>query len=743
MTANPMPPMIPMSGPTGSMPPQGNSRFKAIDPLRVIRAHVWLLVLSLIVGGVLGTGIWGLLHMFMPGWTSMVQVKVDETIKEVGDVNPDSTNNKAAVELRVMNEVASLRSEEVLRATLERPDVRSTEWFKGYQNDIQDAYKDLSDDVIRVTPVAGTSLITVSATTRNKMDPRKIVDGLISAYMLRQNERANIQSDDTYQVYLQTEKKLERDIDLLSEKIKQYTADHQITSTEMRFNESLQAIGFYSKEYTDVQKELASAKEMYNMLTQRQQTGDTEPAADDLASVNAMPEVSNIQSRIDQYREYQRASILKWGENSYRARDWRHQIDAAEQELELKRQQKLREMQLSRIESYANAISNYEAQLASLEENLATTKAQLTDMQQKLAGYQLMQNQLDELTRQRAENSELISKFNILTRRADSKPVKRYTASTDPELTSPNPKILIPLVTLLVFGITTGLVFLFEMLDQRVKGPGDIKLLNDAELLGTLPDAAEDPSGPTGIERVVEKYPAGLMAEQFRDVRAAIMNKMDRRGYKTLMLVAAQPRSGTSSVVQNLATSLAFHGRNVAIVDANFRRPAQHRLFDLANEAGLVELLRGRRGVDSVIQKVDGLSVSVLTTGQAADAPPELLEGGAFRSVISELESSFDVVLIDAPPALLASDAQLLAKHVDAIVPVVRAVQDKRGMVERMVRRLSGQRADLLGMILNGVQSAAGGYFRKSYRDFYSYRENGSDTGSIDRDRVAEPAKAR
>ena len=71
----------------------------------------------------------------------------------------------------------------------------------------------------------------------------------------------------------------------------------------------------------------------------------------------------------------------------------------------------------------------------------------------------------------------------------------------------------------------------------------------------------------------------------------------------------------------------------------------------------------------------------------------------------------------------MTSDSQLLAKHVDAIAVVVQAGSDKRGMLMRMLNQLDGQRADVLGVILNGVKSATGGYFRKSYEEFYRYGE--------------------
>ena len=204
---------------------------------------------------------------------------------------------------------------------------------------------------------------------------------------------------------------------------------------------------------------------------------------------------------------------------------------------------------------------------------------------------------------------------------------------------------------------------------------------------------------------------------------------MDRRGYKTLVCVAAQPESGTSTVVQNLGMSLALNGRSVLILDANFRRPGQHKLLGIDNDRGLVDVLKESVELSDVIADHPDASLSVLPTGRSSDAPPELLEGAVFRGVLGQLETQYDLILIDAPPALLTSDSQLLSKHVDAIAVVIKAGNDKRGMLNRVLGQLDGQRADILGIVLSGVQASVGGYFRKSYEDFYRYRQDGTTGG--------------
>jgi len=275
-------------------------------------------------------------------------------------------------------------------------------------------------------------------------------------------------------------------------------------------------------------------------------------------------------------------------------------------------------------------------------------------------------------------------------------------------------------------------IFLKEMLDQRIKSPADVKLLPKTELLGVIPDVEEDPSGRRTIEGVVTELPDGLMAEAFRHVRTQILAQMDHRGHKTLMLVGAQAACGVTALTNNLAVSLAQNGRKVLVLDANLRRPSQHELFGVAASPGLTDVLYDTESLKNAIVNREDPNLAILPAGQNHPIMPELFEGQAFRELLPRLESDYDLILVDAPPGLLASDSELLSKTMDAVVVVVRAMGEKRGMVTRMINQLGGHRADVLGVILNRAKTSAGGYFRESYEAFYRYRNDKGDRASVD-----------
>jgi len=712
--------------PTHGAPPQGgSSRLKPIDPMRVMRTHMRWLIGAAIAGVILGVGTWGVLRLTLPLYTSAQQLRVADEMTTITPLGSPIGTRMDIVDANIATEIMRITSEGILRKALDRPEVRGTFWFAQFDNNMDDALESLSEDVLRVWPARGSRLFNVSVRTPNKLDPPKIIGAIVSVFLLELTQDATGDTTAQRDTYAAEARRLDREISNHTTRLEDFTRQYKITSLDNKFNEATRLNDLYTQQMAQIELDLDSTVEFLNMLVERQQTGETDTSPETMAAASAMPEILDLQRRLFGYNESREHSKTYYGENHPETARWQSRIDALTLELDQQRKIKMREIESMQLDQTNSAVASLQGRMLKLQPKIDDTRVALTDLTQKLAEYGQIQNDLVKANEHKSVIDEFMGVLRMKEGLPDARTVKTYTGVTLPELTFPLPEIVIPGVTFLIMALTTGIIFLVEMLDQRLKAPADVKLLKNAEMLGTLPDASEDPSGPTGIERVVEKYPTGLMAESFRQVRTEIINRMDRRGYKTLMLVAAQPGCGTSTVTQNLATSLAYHDRNVVIVDANFRRPAQHNLFNLDNQRGLVDVLRGRCDINSAIQKIDGLAISVLTTGQVADAPPELLVGGTFRSMIGELEAKFDIVLIDAPPALLSSDSQLLAKHVDAIACITRAMADKRGMVDRMIRQFETQRGDLLGVILNGIQSAAGGYFRKSYLEFYHYRDNG------------------
>jgi Mrp family chromosome partitioning ATPase len=139
---------------------------------------------------------------------------------------------------------------------------------------------------------------------------------------------------------------------------------------------------------------------------------------------------------------------------------------------------------------------------------------------------------------------------------------------------------------------------------------------------------------------------------------------------------------------------------------------------------GLADVLSGSAKVQDVINDADG--IGVITAGTPANRVSDRLSNGIMDSMLAELRGKYDLILFDVPPAVVSGDAMIIANKVDAAVMVVRANQEHRGLVARLMHRLADSRCELLGLLLNRPRGLAGGYLKKNYATMAEYTDSSS-----------------
>jgi capsular exopolysaccharide synthesis family protein len=205
-------------------------------------------------------------------------------------------------------------------------------------------------------------------------------------------------------------------------------------------------------------------------------------------------------------------------------------------------------------------------------------------------------------------------------------------------------------------------------------------------------------------------------------VRAPLVKKMDTEGLKSVLVLAGMPGSGATTVACNLALACAGSDDRVLIIDANVRRPAMHRVFGISDPLGLADCLAGQTTLAEAVRPSGVPNLSVLTAGSAGNRlMPERLSTESMSRLLAEASTKYDRIFIDCPPAIVSGDGLALANRCDAVVMVVRALNEKRGLVNRIRMQLSESRAELLGVVVNAVKSSAGGYFKRNIQATHEY----------------------
>ena len=223
----------------------------------------------------------------------------------------------------------------------------------------------------------------------------------------------------------------------------------------------------------------------------------------------------------------------------------------------------------------------------------------------------------------------------------------------------------------------------------------------------------ERSNGTNGL--VAARSPQSQAAEAYRTLRTNIQFSSLDRDLRTLLVTSPGPDEGKSTVLANLAITIAESGRRVIAADCDLRRPSLHRLFGLQEAPGLTTMIL-EAAAEPPLQATAVPHLRLLASGPLPPNPAELLASERMAGVIGRLAAHADLVLFDSPPIAAVSDAAVLAARVDGVLLVVDAGRTRRDTARQAKEQLARVGAHLLGVVLNNV---------KPERGLYDYQHGG------------------
>ena len=295
-----------------------------------------------------------------------------------------------------------------------------------------------------------------------------------------------------------------------------------------------------------------------------------------------------------------------------------------------------------------------------------------------------------------------------------------------------------------VLGLFLGvaMVFVQNELDSSVKTAEEIETLIGAPALASVPvsqfkgrgislrkanmldlDSPSPSSGTPSVSLAVLHAPRSPIAESFRGLRTSFLFRAQRK-CRTVLVTSPHPGDGKSSTAINLAITLGQRGKSVLLVDSDLRKPSVAPVLGLDGRKGLTTLLAGRHTLEESIQAYEPVpQVSILTSGPINQDSPELIAPERLDSLLTDLGTKFEHIIIDSPPVLAVADAGVLASLVDGVVLVISADQTPRRAVSSARRVLELAGARVLGVVLNKVNSSQGEYYGY-YAEDYQGKDN-------------------
>lgn len=300
----------------------------------------------------------------------------------------------------------------------------------------------------------------------------------------------------------------------------------------------------------------------------------------------------------------------------------------------------------------------------------------------------------------------------------------------DPPLKPTSPRPLLNLVLGLMLGTIAAiaLVFLREKFDDKIRAAEDVRAKLGQPLLATVPIVAV---GSTPIEELNDVR--SNLSEAYYTLRTALELSTSAGVPRTLLVTSSRPSEGKSTTSYAIARNFAGVGKRVVIVDADLRKPSLHRLLGRPNALGFSSLLARQQTIDAVVQDTDVPNLSFIASGALPPNPAELLASAALAQVLDEIQAHYDIVVLDGPPVLGLADAAQLSSVVAGTVFVVEANGGRFGVVKTSVRRLTGSRANLLGVVLTKFDLKRLGYgygYNYDYNYSYAYGDTGKGKGA-------------
>lgn len=269
-------------------------------------------------------------------------------------------------------------------------------------------------------------------------------------------------------------------------------------------------------------------------------------------------------------------------------------------------------------------------------------------------------------------------------------------------------------------GLLAGiaLAFVHERMDDSVRSKDTVEQMSGLPTLGVIPKGAD---GAATIDLIALESPAAPAAEAYRLLRTSVRFLGLDSSMRTLLVTSAAASEGKTVTAANLAVALAQGDEQVLLIAADLRRPRLHEMFGAPQSPGLTSVLLGEASATSTVFAVEEVpGLHLMPPGPAPPNPAELLDSARTRDLITALGEGYDTVIIDSPPVLPVTDAQVLSRVADGVLLVVAHGETSKRGLARAIELLGQVDAPVVGTVLNLVPDNEG-YGGQAYR-YDTYR---------------------
>ena len=691
----------------------------------------------------------GVLRLLKPRWQSSATIVLHmsgpQVLDKVEGVGEDAQARLLGYKEYYQTQRQIMSSRTVAEAALETLGLASDPQFLGVDH-IEDKTERAAmaqeidpverlREMVTVGEVHGSRIVQITAEYPDPIVARNIANAVAETYIAHVREgRSKVGREAKEDIAEERGKALgnvrDAERDLVA-----FKKDNRITSIALsdRQNEITESILMLTKQHKEAQSE-------HDRLKRRLGQASSLLSKDQLAAAYLLPE-----SKLSVFKEMRKEQLA--AETRFREVDIEY---GPKHEEHRKAKNKLDTINAKIEREGKSLIASLEAQVAAAGEHEKFLGASLGGERRKALTLSGLEREYRELEREASVASEeylLVARRDTeiaLTNRVENEGIEildRATAST--EAVFPPKELIVVVGAVLGFGLGCVLALSIDFRDSRLRGLLDLERAMSTfgvPVLGQLPLLPPDSRLGVGNTRAQRKqrdlyahlFPQSLMAERCRGIRTSIAFVQGAEPASTIMITSPSSSEGKSSTAMNLALSFCQAGKSVLVIDADMRRPRLHSVFDAdPKHVGLAALLAEKAKVeDALITGIENApdSLSIMVCGDIPDDPAEKLESMAFRRLLKDLQTRFDIVILDSPPILPVADPLILAREVDGVILVCRCEQTTRGELQRAMSGIMQSDANMLGVVLNEVDARQERYDYGGGSGYYTYRPRETGT---------------
>lgn len=696
---------------TASEPSSSISLREYGDVLRRRRAIILQTFVIVLVAGVLVT------LFTAPTYRSTARLLLEPVSFQINSVN----GSDPLADLFSINQAYSITTQVEL---LQTADIRKK---------VSDAIgRGASLPSMTVAPVEGTQIIEVTSEGDNPEMVAQAPNELLKIYVKDVGEASGNKLNAALDFTKKQAEHYRTETEKAERALQKFKTSRNVADFDQNRADQAKRVEFLKTSFSEAQGQMRVLEARIAATTAAKQSPVATQNRTELLSAAADPSVIGIQNEIASAKiERDAQQKLNLGPDNRTLQLINYRISRlTERQAELIRLSKIRNERKNPLsvgldEQLLKEAGDVKAQAAQVAEN----GRQLSEAQARYAQFPTWESEYAKLQRNfegnAAQYKMFASKVGDLDLRAQN---TRKTASIMQTAEVPSapirPKKAQNIVMAGMLGLFFGLclALLQELFDDRINSPEEAERVLRMPNLGHIPMIEEE-----GLRLIKDISAFSPLMESYRSLRTNINFAAVGTPIRSLVVTSSVPAEGKSTTVANLAMAMALDSKRVIIVDADLRRPSQHKLFKIDSSPGLTDLLVGTHTLEEVIRETGVAGVQVIPAGSPPPNPAELLGSTAMGHLLATLEASADVVLFDTPPALAVADSVVLASRTNGVVLVIGYGETKKTNTRKAMEILSRANAHVLGTVLNRMDGPASGYY---YGKYYVPATAASLTGS-------------